>query len=90
MRSFFRSLFHRRLKQASQNPNVMTTTAAMSTGMTTALLYACIFSKPTSLGAVPEDSEAKAHHLKDGKGFANPWKSWRDMNGPQIMGSMLW
>jgi N-acyl-phosphatidylethanolamine-hydrolysing phospholipase D len=62
----------------------------MSTGMASAVLYACTSSQPASLGAVPEDSGTKPHHLKDGKGFANPWDSWQEMNAPQIMGAMLW
>jgi hypothetical protein len=49
----------------------------MSGGMTAAALYACTMTNPAALGAVPEESEAKAHHLKDGKGFTNPWESWR-------------
>lgn len=45
---------------------------------------------PTALGAVPEDTEAKKHHLKDGKGFINPWDSWKDFNGPKIGAMMMW
>ncbi|KAI9738978.1 MAG: hypothetical protein M1818_005292 [Claussenomyces sp. TS43310] len=71
----------------------------MSTGAVSAILYACTFSPPSSLGSVPEDSKAKAHHLKDGKGFINPWESWREWSGPalfkqmatkQITGKMHW
>lgn len=90
MRSFFRILFRRRPSKPASDSPVSATSRAMSTGAVSAILYACTFSKPSSLGAVPEDSEAKAHHLKGGKGFSNPWKSWRDMNMPQIMGTMAW
>lgn len=58
--------------------------------MTAAAAYACSVTSPTALGAVPEDSVAKAHHLKDGKGFRNPWDSWKDMTGPQIFKAMVW
>lgn len=58
--------------------------------MTSAVLYACTISSPTALGAVPEDAEGKAHHLKDGKGFTNPWESWKDMVGPKIPITMAW
>jgi len=61
----------------------------MSGGMTAAALYACTISSPATLGAVPEDTDAKAHHLKNGKGFINPWESWHDMSGPQIGRAML-
>jgi N-acyl-phosphatidylethanolamine-hydrolysing phospholipase D len=62
----------------------------MSSGMTAAALYACTMTSPTALGAVPEDAEAKAHHLKDGVGFKNPWNSWKDMNTSEILKAMIW
>lgn len=93
MRSFLRSLFRRRPKnnkRATDSPVTPTTARAMSTGAVAAALYTCTFSKPAALGAVPEDAEARAHHLKGGNGFANPWESCRDMNTPKIAGVMLW
>jgi hypothetical protein len=91
MRSFIRTLFRRRPQPSNQqNQNVITPARAMSTGAVSAILYACTFSTPTSLGAVPEDSGAKAHHLKGAKGFANPWPSWRDLNVAQVLGAMAW
>ena len=62
----------------------------MAGGMGSAALYACSMSPPTNLGAVPEDSKAKAHHLKDGKGFTNPWPSWTEKNPAAIVGAMIW
>jgi len=62
----------------------------MAGGMTAAALYACTISIPAVPGAVPEDLEDKKHHLKNGKGFTNPWESWKEMSGPQIMGAMFW
>lgn len=51
----------------------------MSGGMIAAALYASSMTAPARLGAVPEDVNEKAHHLKDGKGFINPWDSYREM-----------
>lgn len=61
----------------------------MSSGMAAAALYAYAMSSPVALGAVPEDSEAKKHHLKNGKGFTNPWESWREWGAFEIGGAML-
>lgn len=62
----------------------------MAGGMTAAALYACTMTSPTALGAVPEDTEAKAHHLKNGKGFTNPWESWVEMSAAQLGTAMVW
>jgi N-acyl-phosphatidylethanolamine-hydrolysing phospholipase D len=93
MRSFFQSLLRCRPFQRVKEPQQQrtnSTTRTMSGGMTAAALYACTMTSPASLGAVPEDTEAKAHHLKDGKGFTNPWDSWREMSAPQFARAMLW
>jgi N-acyl-phosphatidylethanolamine-hydrolysing phospholipase D len=94
MRSFFRTLFRRRPRSnndpQSRQSDSSKQTRTMAGGMTAAALYACTLTSPTALGAVPEDSEAKAHHLKNGQGFTNPWESWKEMNGPRILGAMLW
>lgn len=50
--------------------------------MASAALYAATITNPTTAGNVPEDSKAKKHHLKDGKGFTNPWDSWIEKSGP--------
>lgn len=55
-----------------------------TSGVAAAIVYACTYSKPSSLSATPENTEEKPHHLKDGKGFANPWESWREMTPYQI------
>ncbi|RDW65073.1 metallo-hydrolase [Coleophoma cylindrospora] len=62
----------------------------MSTAVTAPGGYACSMTRPRALGAVPEDTAAKTHHRKDGKGFANPWASWKGMSGPQIGKAVLW
>ncbi|KAF4629469.1 hypothetical protein G7Y89_g8676 [Cudoniella acicularis] len=91
MRSFFRALFRRRpTKPRSEQQSSINATRATSTGMTAAALYACSITSPTSLGAVPEDSAEKAHHLKHGKGFTNPWESWKEFSGPAIAGAIIW
>ncbi|CZR61141.1 probable FMP30 Found in Mitochondrial Proteome [Phialocephala subalpina] len=58
--------------------------------MTTAALYAVSMTSPSNLGAVPEDAEAKPHHSKTGKGFVNPWESWKDMAFPEILRKIVW
>ena len=45
----------------------------MSSSATAASLYAATISSATITGAVPEEAKEKRHHLKDGKGFTNPW-----------------
>jgi N-acyl-phosphatidylethanolamine-hydrolysing phospholipase D len=87
MRSFFHSILRRRPKVLYPSK---ATARTMSGGTISAALYACTITPPSSLGAVPEDSGAKAHHLKDGKGFVNPWDSWKDMSAPEIIKAMLW
>ncbi|MCJ1282570.1 hypothetical protein MMC26_001894 [Xylographa opegraphella] len=62
----------------------------MSTAGTAAALYAATISMSSMTGAVPEEAKEKAHHLKDGKGFTNPWDSWRDFSAPSIMKALIW
>jgi N-acyl-phosphatidylethanolamine-hydrolysing phospholipase D len=93
MRSFLRALLRRRparpIKDSKQQSSA-TQTLVMSSGMTAAALYACTMTSPTALGAVPEDVEAKSHHVKGGKGFVNPWDSWRDFTAAGIFKAMVW
>jgi N-acyl-phosphatidylethanolamine-hydrolysing phospholipase D len=51
-------------------------------------LYAAV-SSPAQVGAKPEEAELKAHHLKNGKGFVNPWESYKDLRPWEIMWGML-
>ena len=62
--------------------------ATMSTSATSAILYGATITLAPNKGAVPEDSIEKRHHMKDGKGFLNPWTSWFERSGPQIMWAM--
>lgn len=61
----------------------------MSTGMAVAALYTCTMSSPAALDPVPEDSEAKKHHVNDGKGFTNPWESWKEMSTLEAVKAMI-
>ena len=51
-------------------------TSRSPSAMTAAL--AAIVSSPSQLSAQPSDAKDKAHHNKNGKGFVNPWDSYRD------------
>lgn len=53
-----------------------------------AALYAAV-SNPRQVAAQPEEAAAKAHHLKNGKGFTNPWDSYVELGAFQIMWGML-
>ncbi|KAH6616666.1 beta-lactamase superfamily domain-containing protein [Boeremia exigua] len=48
-----------------------------------AALYAAV-SNPGQILSQPEEAAAKAHHLKNGKGFTNPWDSYTELSGPQL------
>lgn len=90
MRSFFRDLLRRRPAKP-ESKSTANIRAMSSSGLpVAAALYACTMTPPMPLGAVPEESKDKAHHLKGGKGFTNPWESWKEMSGFQIGGAMAW
>lgn len=61
----------------------------MSSSGTAAALYAATVSPASITGAVPEEAKDKQHHLQNGKGFNNPWDSWKEMSGPQIGWAIL-
>ena len=61
----------------------------MSGAATAAALYAATISPAAIMGATPEDANEKSHHLKDGKGFLNPWDSWKEMAGLAIARAMI-
>ncbi|KAF2865985.1 beta-lactamase superfamily domain-containing protein [Massariosphaeria phaeospora] len=67
------------------------TTAKMSSvggmGVGSAALYAVV-SNPAQMGARPDEAEEKKHHLKNGKGFINPWDSFKDFS-PLSIGLQL-
>ncbi|KAI4133038.1 MAG: hypothetical protein LQ347_002328 [Umbilicaria vellea] len=90
MRSFLRSLFRKSKSQKRPQPSRNNSSAKMSSSATAAALYAATISSSAITGAVPEEAKDKRHHLKDDKGFVNPWDSWRDIAGPTIMKTILW
>ena len=62
----------------------------MSSASTAAALYAATVSSASITGAVPEDAKDRVHHLKNGKGFTNPWDSWREFRPWDIMKALIW
>ena len=65
--------FARVFPKHSRSQRPLSTTTKMSSSGTAASLYAATVSPVTISGATPEDARDKSHHLKDGKGFTNPW-----------------
>jgi N-acyl-phosphatidylethanolamine-hydrolysing phospholipase D len=63
--------------------------SSLAGGIGAAGMYAVV-SSPTQVGAKPEEAEGKAHHLKSGKGFINPWESHATMSVPKLLFAMLW
>ncbi|TVY86763.1 N-acyl-phosphatidylethanolamine-hydrolyzing phospholipase D [Lachnellula willkommii] len=61
----------------------------MSSGMTAVVMYATM-TAPTALSAVPEETKDKAHHLKNGKGFRNPWDSCIEQNPIKLTTTLAW
>ncbi|KAK1816627.1 hypothetical protein LTR12_008991 [Friedmanniomyces endolithicus] len=49
-----------------------------------------IVSSPTALSRQPPDVAAKVHHNKHGTGFVNPWPSYIERSGSQMLGNILW
>ena len=91
---WYRTLLRRRPFQRPNDhqhahPSKITNRMSATSGMAAAALYSLSMSSPTALGAVPEDSAAKKHHKKHGKGFTNPWDSWRDFSPISILSSVI-
>ncbi|EFW20656.1 Zn-dependent hydrolase/oxidoreductase [Coccidioides posadasii str. Silveira] len=59
----------------------------MAASTAAAVLHAATLSIP-SQSPVPEDAEAKAHHVKSG-GFRNPWASWHMIPAFTIVRKMI-
>jgi N-acyl-phosphatidylethanolamine-hydrolysing phospholipase D len=74
-----------------QNPRFSTTVKMSSMGGAGigAGLYAMV-SNPAQVAAQPEDAKDKAHHLKNAKGFINPWDSFVETSPFQFMRMMFW
>ncbi|KAL5118083.1 hypothetical protein ACEQ8H_004071 [Pleosporales sp. CAS-2024a] len=54
-----------------------------------AALYAVV-SNPAQVAAQPAGTEERAHHLKNGKGFTNPWDSYVESSPWKIVSTLLW
>lgn len=52
--------------------------------------FYAVVSSPAHSAAQPEGTEDKAHHLKHGKGFMNPWDSYVESSPFQIMKALFW
>ena len=63
--------------------------SSLAGGVGSAALYAVV-SNPSQIGARPEDAGAKAHHVRNGNGFRNPWDSFNEMGAVKLGGAMLW
>ncbi|KAK0977376.1 hypothetical protein LTS16_018774 [Friedmanniomyces endolithicus] len=75
------------MQRPDSDPDFMSHTPAMS--MASAIMSA-IVSAPTAPSQQPTDVAAKAHHNKHGTGFVNPWPSYIERSGPQMLGNILW
>ena len=64
-------------------------TGTRNTSMTSAILSA-IVSNPTNLSPTPSEASEKRHYNKNGKGFVNPWPSYKEWSAPEILRKMLW
>ncbi|ORY14773.1 N-acyl-phosphatidylethanolamine-hydrolyzing phospholipase D [Clohesyomyces aquaticus] len=53
-------------------------------------LYAALVTNPAQMGARPEDADELKHHLKNGKGFKNPWDSFVDFMTWKVPFQMIW
>ena len=58
-------------------------------GASTSAALIAVVSATTAGGAVPEDAAERRHHAKDGKGFINPWDSYREWSAPGIIKALL-
>ena len=90
MRSFIRNFFRSLRKPRNPQQRTFSNSPKMSSSVTSAILYAATISTASITGAVPEEAKEKRHHLKNGKGFDNPWESWRSLTAPSILKAMVW
>lgn len=52
-------------------------------------LYAVV-SNPAQMAAKPEEADQKRHHLKNGKGFTNPWESYVEATPWELLSGIFW
>jgi hypothetical protein len=61
----------------------------MSNTVGSSALYTVAVSEPSKASGVPEDAKELKHHCQDGKGFKNPWDSWKEFNYGAVV-VLLW
>lgn len=64
--------------------------ARRSSAMTSAALYAVTASPARITAAAPEDVKELSHHVKNGKGFRNPWPSFAAFKPAQFLPILFW
>ena len=52
-------------------------------------LYAAV-SNPAQVASQPEEAAEKRHHLKNGKGFTNPWDSYKESSFYELVVKGIW
>jgi L-ascorbate metabolism protein UlaG (beta-lactamase superfamily) len=52
--------------------------------------YSVAISKHAERQRVPDDVDELKHHRQDGKGFVNPWDSYRELQPLRILKALLW
>lgn len=72
-----------------QHSRALHNTTAQQSSMTSPILHALV-SSPENISAAPSDIKDKAHHNKNGKGFINPWPSYKEWSAPQIVSKIIW
>jgi hypothetical protein len=83
------STFKPKPNSNTKSSRTFSNTVKMSAASTSAALYASVISASQFTGTVPEDAAELKHHLKNGKGFRNPWDSFVDPVGPKIIWTLL-
>jgi hypothetical protein len=81
-----------KLQRFWQTPHFSTTAKMSSIGGASigVGLYAAV-SNPAQIAAKPEEADEKRHHLKNGKGFTNPWDSYVESSPWELLiKGMLW
>ena len=84
---YFLQSLHRLLEHSQRSFHSIN---KMSSATTSSLLYSSVINPLQGANAIPEDATSLSHHLKDGRGFINPWESYRERSGWHIMRALLW
>ena len=92
MRASLRFLFHRSHSflarwHTSSPPRSFSTTIKMSSASTAVALYASVITA-SKTASQPEDAAEKSHHAKGG-GFINPWDSFFNRTGWEIVKALF-